>query len=53
MKDVSQQLKKAIGTEMGSAMSKNYTTHGDSDSVTDFMNATSKLKKEVQEDKIF
>ena len=48
MKDVSQQLKKAIGTEMGSAMSKNYTTHGDSDSVTDFMSATSKLKKKYK-----
>ena len=50
MKDVSQQLKKAIGTEMTSAMSKNYTAHGDSDSSSEFMSAVSSLKKEVQED---
>ena len=50
MKDVSQQLKKAIGTQMTSAMSKNYTAHGDSDSSSEFMSAVSSLKKEVQED---
>ena len=49
MNSVSNQLKKSLGKEMASAMSSNYSKHGDSDSITDFMTTTSKLKKEVQE----
>jgi len=50
MDNVSTQLKKSLGKEMGRAMSNNYSTHGDSDSISDFMTTTAKLKKEVQED---
>lgn len=50
MDNVSTQLKKSLGKEMGVAMSNNYSTHGDSDSISDFMTTSAKLKKEVQED---
>jgi len=50
MDNVSTQLKKSLGKEMGRAMSNNYSTHGDSDSISDFVTTTAKLKKEVQED---
>ena len=50
MDNVSTQLKKSLGKEMGVAMSNNYSAHGDSDSISDFMTTSAKLKKEVQED---
>ena len=50
MENVSNQIKKAIGKEMNSAMANNFTKHGDSDSVSKFMTSSNNLKKEVQED---
>jgi hypothetical protein len=50
MSNVSNQLKKAIGKEMTASMSSNYTAHGDSNSVSNFLTSAAKLKKEVQED---
>ena len=50
MENVSQQLKKAIGKQMNTAMAKNYTKHSDSNSVTSFVSSSNNLKKEVQED---
>lgn len=50
MNRVSQQLKKSIEKEMTSSMANNYSTHGDTDSVSDFAVATNQLKKEVQEE---
>ncbi len=34
MENISNQIKKAIGKEMNSAMANNFTKHGDSDSVS-------------------
>jgi len=48
MENVSQQLKKEIGKSMTASMGKNYTVHGDSNSVSDFMNALVNLKKKCK-----